>query len=106
MTDKIDTHGEFDSGPLQATPIKEVANQIEPTPPVLPQLFRLVGQTGHLQADEMKEANLRKKVLEYEESQRAFELETVSIERYAVKEMAEFESASTSTTSASSRIPI
>ena len=56
MTSKTDTHGELDSRSLQAIPVKEVANQIEPTPPVLTQLFRLVGQTRNLQADEMKQA--------------------------------------------------
>ena len=39
MASKIDTHGEFDSRSLQATPVNEVAYQIEPTPPVLPPLF-------------------------------------------------------------------
>ena len=34
---------------------------------------------------------MRKKVLECEDSTRAFELKTVTIEQYAVKEMAEFE---------------
>ena len=34
---------------------------------------------------------MRKKVLACEESKPAFELETVSIERYTVKDMAEFE---------------
>ena len=73
MTDKIDTHGESDSRSVQAIPVKREANQIEPTPPVLSQLFRQVGQTGLLQTDGMKEADLRKKVLECEESNRAFE---------------------------------
>ena len=56
--------------------VKEVASQIEPTPSVLPQLFRLDGQSGHLQAefDEMKDAGLRKNeegVSECEESRLA-----------------------------------
>ena len=106
MTDKIDTHGESDSRSVQAIPVKRVASQIEPTPPVLPQLSRLVGQSGHLQADGMKEADLRKKVLECEDSNRSFELKTVSIERYAVKDMAEFERIDFDPTSASSRIQI
>ena len=53
MIDKIDTHRESDSRSVQAIPVKRVANQIEPTPPVLSQRLRLVGQTGHLQADGM-----------------------------------------------------
>ena len=34
-TSKIGTHGEFDSRLLQAMPVKEVAYENEPTPPVL-----------------------------------------------------------------------
>ena len=45
---KIDTHSEFDSRSAQTMSVNEVANQIEPTPHVLPHLFRLHGQTGHL----------------------------------------------------------
>ena len=41
------------------------------------------------QADEVREADCRKKVLECEESKPVFELMTESIEQYAVKEMAE-----------------
>ena len=56
MTSKIDTHGEFDSRSLQVMPVKEVAYENEPTPPVLPPLFRLDGQTGYLQAEQAEQA--------------------------------------------------
>ena len=46
ITNKINTHGNFDSRLLQAISVKEVASQIEQTSLVLPQLFRLDGQTG------------------------------------------------------------
>ena len=56
-TSKIDTHGEFDSLSLQVMPVKKVAYENEPTPPVavLPQLFRLDGQTGDLQAEQAEQ---------------------------------------------------
>ena len=56
MTNKIDTYGEFDLRSVQTTPDKEVASQNEPTPHVLPKLFRLDGQTGHLHADQAERA--------------------------------------------------
>ena len=56
MTNKIDTYGEFDLRSVQTILVKEVANQNEPTPPVLPKLFRLDGQTGHLHAEQAEQA--------------------------------------------------
>ena len=55
-TSKIDPHGEFDSRSVQPIPVKEVASQNEPTPPVLLQLFRLDWQTGHLQGEQAEQA--------------------------------------------------
>ena len=64
-TSKIDTHGEFDSQLLQAMPVNEVANENKLTPPALPQLFGLDGQTKHLQAEQ---AEKFEKESEYEYS--------------------------------------
>ena len=47
-------------------PVKEVASQNEPTPPVLPKLFRLDGQTGHLQAEQAEQAEEFEKESEFE----------------------------------------
>jgi hypothetical protein len=65
-TSKIGTHGEFDSRLLQAMPVKEVAYENEPTPPVLPPLFRLDGQTGYLQAEQAEQAEEFEKELQFE----------------------------------------
>ena len=65
MTSKIDPHGEFDSQLLQAMPVNEVANENKLTPPALPQLFGLDGQTKHLQAEQ---AEKFEKESEYEYS--------------------------------------
>ena len=54
---KIDIHGKFDARSLQAKPVGDVANENELTPPVLPKLFRLNGQTGHLQAKQAEQAD-------------------------------------------------
>ena len=53
---KIDMHSEFDARSLQAMPVEEMANENKPTPPVLPQLFQLDGQTGRLQAEQAERA--------------------------------------------------
>ena len=63
---KIDTHGKFESRSLQAMPVNEVANENEPTPPVLPKLSRLNGQTGHLQAEQAEQAEEFEKKSEFE----------------------------------------
>ena len=63
---KIDTHGKFESRSLQAMPVNEVANENEPTPPVLPKLSRLNGQTGHLQAKQAEQAEEFEKESEFE----------------------------------------
>ena len=63
---KIDSHGKFESQSLQAMPVNEVANENEPTPPVLPKLSRLNGQTGHLQAEQAEQAEEFEKKSEFE----------------------------------------
>ena len=63
---KIDTHGKFESRSLQAMPVNGVVNENEPTPPVLPKLYRLNGQTGHLQAEQAEQAEEFEKESEFE----------------------------------------
>jgi len=63
---KIDSHGKLESQSLQAMPVNEVANENEPTPPVLPKLSRLNGQTGHLQAEQAEQAEEFEKKSEFE----------------------------------------
>jgi hypothetical protein len=64
---KIDTHGKFESRSLQAMPVNEVANENEPTPPVIPsKIFQLNGQIGHLQADQAEQAEEVEKKSEFE----------------------------------------
>ena len=63
---KIDMYGKFDARSLQAKPVGDVANENEPTPPVLPKLFRLNGQTGHLQAEQAEQAEEIEKKSEFE----------------------------------------
>jgi hypothetical protein len=43
-----------------------VANENEPTPPVLPKIFQLNGQIGHLQADQAEQAEEFEKESEFE----------------------------------------
>ena len=78
MTEKTDKHSEFDSRSPEAIPVQEVASPIESTPPVFPQRLRLNSQTEHSQAEEMKEAELLKKVLDFEESKRDFQSKMMS----------------------------
>ena len=66
MTNRIDTYGEFDLRSVQTIAAKEVASQNKPTPPVLPKLFRLDGQTGRLQAEQADQAEEFEKELEFE----------------------------------------
>ena len=63
---KIDMHDEFDARSLQAMPVEEMANENEPTPPVLPKIFQLNGQIGHLQADQAEQAEEFEKESEFE----------------------------------------
>ena len=43
-----------------------MANENEPTPPVLPKIFQLNGQIGHLQADQAEQAEEFEKESEFE----------------------------------------
>ena len=56
ITDKIDKYSEFDRRSAQTIAVEEMAIRNEPTPSVLTKLFRLDGQTGHLQADQAERA--------------------------------------------------
>ena len=89
MTERTDTNGEFESRSPQAMRVKEVASAIEPTPNILPHLFRQSGQTEHRQAEEIKEAEMRKKVLEFEESKRDFESKMMAMKQDAAVARAE-----------------
>ena len=66
ITDKIDKYSEFDRRSAQTIAVEEMAIQNEPTPSVLTKLFRLDGQTGHLQADQAERAEEFEKESEFE----------------------------------------
>ena len=65
ITDKIDKYSEFDRRSAQTIAVEEMAIQNEPTRSVLTQLFRLDGQTGHLQAYQAERAEEFEKESEY-----------------------------------------
>jgi hypothetical protein len=55
-TRSSDILAEIEPRPFETIPTKEMANENEPTPPVLPKIFQLNGQIGHLQADQAEQA--------------------------------------------------
>ena len=65
ITDKIDKYSEFDRRSAQTIAVEEMAIQNEPTRSVLTKLFRLDGQTGHLQAYQAERAEEFEKESEY-----------------------------------------
>ena len=56
MTNKIDTHGEFEDRSPQPMPVKEMASAIEPTRRGPVQDFSKFGQSGYREAEEAKQA--------------------------------------------------
>ena len=65
-TRSSDILAEIEPRPFETIPTKEMANENEPTPPVLPKIFQLNGQIGHLQADQAEQAEEFEKESEFE----------------------------------------